>query len=353
MEFQGVVRAGRREAAGFVALPAVAARLLSWAGSTPFPGTLNVRLTSPEARARWRELRAGHEGWTLPPPDPEQCAATCFPVLVEGRVPGTVVVPQVPGYPEDLVEVVAAVNLRERLGLDEGGPCAMRLVDALRFPCVVFDLEGTLVDFQWRLAEAEAELRAAGAELGCEPSLLEKENYAGIRHRALDQALVVFDLPEARRAVDRRLNPIYDRYDLDALSRWSPREGAAEVLRHLASRGVRLALVSNIGRQAAQAALERFGLAPGLGAVVTRDDVVRMKPEAEGIRRALELLGCDGPALMVGDSLSDLFAARQAGIPVAILAGGESEAAAVRAQRPEHLLSHLWELGPLVTAPPT
>lgn len=89
--------------------------------------------------------------------------------------------------------------------------------------------------------------------------------------------------------------------------------------------GPLLALVTNIGQQAAGAALERFGLAQHLGAVVTRDDVERMKPEPEGIRRALRHLACEGPALMVGDSLSDLFAARDAGIPVAILADGKSD----------------------------
>ncbi|MBE0617281.1 MAG: HAD-IA family hydrolase [Proteobacteria bacterium] len=348
MELRGTVQAGRREAAGFVSLPGVSGQLLSWAGTRPYPGTLNLRLEAPEDLARWRELRSGAGGWILPPLGTDLCPATCYPVLVQGSVPGTVVVPQVLGYPEDVVEVVASMHLRDRLGLEEGGPCRVRLVEDLRFECVAFDLEGTLVDFQWKLAEAEAELRAAAAGLGCDPALLARENYAGIRHRALDRAATA----EARREVDRRFNPVYDRYDLDALSRWSPREGAAEVLRHLAFRGVRLALVSNIGRQAAHAALERFGLAESLGAVVTRDDVERMKPEPEGIRRALQLLGCDGPALMVGDSLSDLFAARNAGIPVAILAGGESDAAAIRAHSPEHRLSHLWELGPLATAPP-
>lgn len=334
---RGRVESGRREAAGFVSLPWVGEQIRDRYGFTPYPGTLNLRLHDPAQRDRWAALRAGPGWWTLAPGEEGFCPASCLPVRVEAGASGVIVVPRVPGYPEDLVEVVAAENLRGLLGVRDGDPCRLEVPPRPSFVCVLFDLEGTLVDFQWKLAEAEAALRHAAVGLGCDPTGLASENYAGIRHRALERAP-----PEA---VDRALGPIYDRYDLDALSRWSLRDGARELLHELAGHGVALALVTNIGRQAAGAALERFGLGTFFGAVITRNDVGRMKPDGQGIGDALHLLGGAGPALMVGDSLSDLLAARDAGIPVAIVAGGESSADRILAHRPDYFVSCLGELG--------
>ncbi len=44
----------------------------------------------------------------------------CFKALIMGKHFGAVVVPDVPGYPNDLLEVLAPVNLRETLNLKDG-----------------------------------------------------------------------------------------------------------------------------------------------------------------------------------------------------------------------------------------
>lgn len=211
--------------------------------------------------------------------------------------------------------------------------------------CVLFDFEGTLVDFQWQLQEGEAALRATLGEAGFEPSLFAADNYAAMRHRAL--RLAADDV--ARAEIDRRLGPVYDRFDLDALRRWSLREGAKEVLGALRGAGVRVGLVTNIGRQAIDRALERFQLSTALDTVVTRNEVTWMKPEAEGILRALESLKRPTvEAMMVGDSLSDLYAARNAGVRVAIILGGESSPDEIAAHGPDHTLARLADVAALV-----
>ncbi|HRY87406.1 MAG TPA: HAD hydrolase-like protein, partial [Rubrivivax sp.] len=140
---------------------------------------------------------------------------------------------------------------------------------------VIFDFEGTLVDFQWRLAEAEAELRAAFAQQG----YAVEGNYARMWNLAADRATA----PDRIDALRRALYPVYDRWDGDALTRWSARAGAAALLQRLAERGVAAALVSNIGRTALDAALVRFGLRDRLRRVVSRDDVTRLKPDPQGV----------------------------------------------------------------------
>jgi HAD superfamily hydrolase (TIGR01509 family) len=208
---------------------------------------------------------------------------------------------------------------------------------------VLFDFEGTLVDFQWRLAEAEAELRAALEELGFALEPFSGDNYATLRTRAIGLR------PELRTELDARFSAIYDRYDGDALGRWSVLPGAEKVLARLASRGLRLGLVTNIGRPTIGPALERLGLDGSFEVVVTRNEVAFAKPSGEGIRKALEFLACRAEeTLFVGDSLSDLGAARDAGVAVAIVAGGESSAEAVRTRGPDHFLRRLLELDELL-----
>ncbi|MCZ7558673.1 MAG: HAD family hydrolase [Burkholderiaceae bacterium] len=202
---------------------------------------------------------------------------------------------------------------------------------------VVFDFEGTLVDFQWRLAQAEAELRHSFAAAGYAAA----GNYAEMWNTAADLAAPQGRLAQLRGALCR----VYDRWDADALTRWEPRPGAAELLSRLQRRGIGTAMVSNIGRAALAAALGRFGFERWLSPVVSRDEVTWMKPRTEGVRHVLATLGvAPSAALFVGDSRADVLAARAAGMRVAIIRGGECEEAAFDALPPDHLITQLDEV---------
>ena len=214
-----------------------------------------------------------------------------------------------------------------------------------RYEGVLFDHEGTLVDFQWRLAPAEIELHQAYHGLGYHGEVFANDNYATMWNRAYDMAVAEGREDELRRA----LYPIYDRWDADALTRWEPRPDASRVLQGLVEAGVRTGMVSNIGRPALDAALARFDLARWLSPVVGRGDVPYMKPRPEGIR--LVLAGWRlGPekVLFVGDSRADVLGARAAGIDVVIIRGGECDESAFVDCPPDHYVSVLVELLELV-----
>ncbi|MGP1678321.1 MAG: HAD family hydrolase [Burkholderiales bacterium] len=206
---------------------------------------------------------------------------------------------------------------------------------------VIFDFEGTLVDFQWQLKPAEDELRRAFAELGFDGEAFANGNYATMWNAAADQLAQQERMDELRQT----LGPIYDRWDLDALSRWTPRAGAAELLCLLAAGGLRVGMVSNVGRGALTSALSRFDFARWLSPVVSRDEVTCMKPRAEGILRVLAHWQiAAGDVLFVGDSRADVFGARAAGMPVAIIRGGECNEVAFADAAPDHMISQLRDL---------
>ena len=213
------------------------------------------------------------------------------------------------------------------------------------YTAVIFDFEGTLVNFQWQLEPAEDELRAGFARLGFEGGEFVRGNYATMWNAAADLLA-----PQGRMAeLHQALGPIYDRWDFDALTRWAPRQGAAELLDQLVSDGLHVGMVSNIGRGALGGALERFDFAGCLLPVVARDDVTYMKPRAEGILRTLSHWQlAPAQVLFVGDSRADVFGARAAGVPVAIIRGGECDEAAFADTPPDHMISQLSELVALI-----
>lgn len=214
---------------------------------------------------------------------------------------------------------------------------------------VIFDFEGTLVDFQWNLEEGEAALRAAFAGLGFSPAVLRDLSYSGLWNMAAAGHPTERGLDELRRT----LGPVYDQFDLDALSRWRLRDGAVDLLRAARDAGLRSGIVSNIGRLALDGATQRLGLRDFVESVLSRDDVRLMKPSPEGLCRVLagwQLSPME--ALFVGDSLTDVRTARSAGVPVAIVAGGESSAAALEAEPPDHYVVSLSEVRRLLVKAP-
>jgi riboflavin kinase len=121
---RGVVASGLGEAARFMALPWVQEAIRGLAGFDPYPGTLNVRLVDPDMVLAWRRVREGPALRLTPPPD--WCGARLFRVTVTPDVVAAVIVPDVTRHGDDLLEVVAGVHVRSRLGLSDGDLVTLR-----------------------------------------------------------------------------------------------------------------------------------------------------------------------------------------------------------------------------------
>jgi HAD superfamily hydrolase (TIGR01509 family) len=95
-------------------------------------------------------------------------------------------------------------------------------------------------------------------------------------------------------------------------------DGMPALLEELHRRGVTLTVFTGKGRHTTDITLEVLGLTHLFRKVVTGNDVVKHKPSGEGIVSILDELELDPRrTLMVGDSVSDILAAREAGIRVA------------------------------------
>jgi phosphoglycolate phosphatase len=145
--------------------------------------------------------------------------------------------------------------------------------------------------------------------------------------------------------VKEAIDAIYDRYDADALSRWSLRPRAGDFLNLLKAHNLRTGLVSNVGRKALEEATKKLGLSLLLNIMISRNDVHRLKPNGEGIRLALNHLRVSGDqSLFVGDSIDDIQAAKEAGLGVIIILGGENPRPDLLAGGPDCLIQDYGEL---------
>jgi pyrophosphatase PpaX len=94
--------------------------------------------------------------------------------------------------------------------------------------------------------------------------------------------------------------------------------GMDDVLRLLKQHDVKLAVFTGKGRRTAAITLEVLEIRGYFDLVVTGNDVVRHKPDPEGIFRVLHDLGvAPDRTVMVGDSMADVRASRGAGVCMA------------------------------------
>lgn len=95
-------------------------------------------------------------------------------------------------------------------------------------------------------------------------------------------------------------------------------EGIAPLLDFLAESGAYIAAFTGKGRRSAEITLKELGIFGRIGMLVSGDDVTKKKPSGEGIFKILRHFNVTpADAIMIGDSTSDIKAAREAGVAVA------------------------------------
>jgi 3-amino-5-hydroxybenzoic acid synthesis related protein len=115
--------------------------------------------------------------------------------------------------------------------------------------------------------------------------------------------------------------------------------GVWDLLHLLRHRGVKLAVATGKAGWRARSLLDRLGVLPLFDHVIGSDEVARAKPAPDIVLRALDLLRADPQeAIMVGDAVTDLAAAKDAGVAAAAALWGETDESALLAAEPDFTL---------------
>ncbi|MBO8126855.1 MAG: HAD-IA family hydrolase [Firmicutes bacterium] len=173
--------------------------------------------------------------------------------------------------------------------------------------CILFDLDGTLLD-TGDLIRASFEYTFA-KEMG-EPVPWEQLHKFWGRP-LLDQMRLFADSPEKA----QRMLEVYREHNAryhDELAKITP--GAKETLKALKEAGKTIAVVTSKSVSMAKRGVKLFGLDQYLDALVGAEDTQRHKPDPAPVLLALEKLGkSPEEAIMVGDSPYDIEAGLRAG----------------------------------------
>lgn len=125
LNVKGEVRSGNGEGRKFIELPWVREQITEKLGFTPYPGTLNVKING-DAYAFKKSLERASVIEILPVKG--FCRGKCFKTFFMDNVKSAIVIPEVENYPEDVIEVIAPVNLREKFQLKDGDAVNIKIL---------------------------------------------------------------------------------------------------------------------------------------------------------------------------------------------------------------------------------
>ncbi len=152
----------------------------------------------------------------------------------------------------------------------------------MRFPVVLFDLDGTLIDSTLMILASFR--HATRTVLG--EAVADAEIFAVVGGPTLEAQMRSFSPEHVQELVDvyRAHNtPLHDDLELCA--------GMGDVLATLKAEGRRLGIVTSKRRHTTQLALDRLGIEPYFEAIVTSDETTTHKPSPEPVLLALSRLG--------------------------------------------------------------
>jgi pyrophosphatase PpaX len=208
----------------------------------------------------------------------------------------------------------------------------------MRFPVVLFDLDGTLIDSGPMIV---ASMKHA-AKVVLERDIPEAVLAAAVGGPGLTAQMRELDperVDDLVAAYREHNEPLHE--ELEAF--WE----VVEVLPRLRAEGRRLGIVTAKRRATVQLAFDRLpGLESNFDVLVGSEDTERHKPDPDPILEALaRLAAAPDDAAYVGDSPFDVRAAKAAGVfSIAVAWGGIHGEDALAREEPDALVRHAEEL---------
>ena len=179
---------------------------------------------------------------------------------------------------------------------------------------VFLDIDGTLMDTNYLHIEAWAQ---AFEEVGARPPRSRIHHEVG---KGSDKLIPGF--VEEEKA--GRVSDLHSEYYAEIQERGHPLPGAKELVASLAERGYEVWLATSAKPEELEHHMEALGAEGKIAGVVSSEDAEESKPSPDIFALALERAGVPPEdAVVVGDSIWDIEAAKEAGVRVAaVMTGG-------------------------------
>ena len=214
---------------------------------------------------------------------------------------------------------------------------------------ILIDLDGTLIDTVPDLARSVDDLMEAFNRPPHGEEQVRRWVGNGVTrliHRALTGEMETDATPEAFAAAEPVFLSRYDRNN-GQHSRIYP--GVEVALEAFHAAGFTLGCITNKAERFTGPLLERLGLASAFSLVLSGDSLPRQKPDPLPIQHAAAHFGCAAAeVLMLGDSRSDVRAARAAGCPIVCVSYGYNHGRDIRDDEPDVVVDSLADVPALI-----
>ncbi|WP_296806033.1 phosphoglycolate phosphatase [Thiocapsa sp.] len=215
----------------------------------------------------------------------------------------------------------------------------------LRPKMILIDVDGTLVDSVPDLAFC---VDAMMARLGRPPhGETAVRNWVGNGVERLVRRALIGQLDgEPDEADFEAALPIFlDLYAENTSKRSVLYPGVVEGIAFMKGAGYQLGCVTNKAAQFTEPLLRDLGIRENFGLVVSGDTLPKKKPDPLPLLHAAQHFGVEpAEALMIGDSVSDVKAARAAGFGIICMSYGYNHGQDIREAKPDAVIDSMVEL---------
>jgi len=178
---------------------------------------------------------------------------------------------------------------------------------------VIFDMDGTLVNFNFDYKTVRAEVIRLLVEQGFPSSIFSiRESIFEMLKKA---EIYMKNNGRGEREVARvkeEVLSMVDRHELEAARSTNLLPGVLETLKVLKQMGLKMAVFTLSGEKSTDHILRSFRLTPFFDAVVTRESALAVKPDSTHLETVLKKLNVEpNEAIVVGDGVSDMKCARE------------------------------------------
>jgi phosphoglycolate phosphatase len=214
---------------------------------------------------------------------------------------------------------------------------------------ILIDVDGTLVDSVPDLAYCVDEMMTTLGRSPCGELRVRDWVGNGVE-RLVRRALTGTLDGEPDDADFNRAYPVFlELYAENTSVRSCLYPGVREGIDMLKAANYRLGCVTNKAARFTEPLLKDLGVYDDFAIVISGDTLTKKKPDPAPLLHAARYFGCDpANAMMVGDSVSDVAAARAAGFQIVCMSYGYNHGIDIRESAPDAVINTLTEIIPLL-----